>query len=93
MDQEEVKSYLRVDYDEDDGYIDELIETSEIYIESCVGEGYKTNEKSIKLFRLLQKKIIQDMYDSRGTEIANNTKKDIIVITILDKLSLMSEGE
>ena len=27
------------------------------------------------------------MYEKRGTEISNNTKKDTIVTTILDKLS------
>ncbi|MGL5086680.1 MAG: head-tail connector protein [Clostridium sp.] len=93
MELKDIKSYLRVDYDEDDSYISEIIEVSGIYIETCVGEYYKTDPKAIKLFKLLQKKIIQDMYDKRGTEIPNNTKKDIIVTTILDKLSLLGEVE
>lgn len=88
MTSEDVKNYLRIDYEEDDIYLNELLEVSLIYIDSMVGEGYKIDEKAIKLSNLLQKKLISDMYENRGTEIPNNTKKDIIVTSILDKLSL-----
>lgn len=90
---EEVKGYLRIDYEDDDDILSELLVVSEEYINSCVGTGYKSDEKAVKLFNLLQKKLIYDMYEKRGTEIANNTKKDIIVTTILDKLSNYSEVE
>lgn len=90
---EEIKKYLRIDYEDDDDILSELLVVSEEYINSCVGTGYKSDEKAIKLFNLLQKKLIYDMYEKRGTEIANNTKKDIIVTTILDKLSNYSEVE
>lgn len=88
---EEVKSYLRIDYEEDDNLLDSLIEISEEYIDSCVGTAYKSDEKAIKLANLLQKKLISDMFENRGTEISNSTKKDNIVTTILDKLSNYSE--
>ncbi|MDC4240864.1 head-tail connector protein [Clostridium tertium] len=90
---EEVKKYLKIDYEDDDDILSELLVVSEEYINSCVGTGYKSDEKAMKLFNLLQKKLTYDMYEKRGTEIANNTKKDIIVTTILDKLSNYSEGE
>ncbi|MBK1809144.1 phage gp6-like head-tail connector protein [Clostridium sp. YIM B02505] len=83
----EVKIYLRVDYTEDDDYINSLIEVSQIYIDSMVGEVYKTDTKAVKLSELLQKKLISDMYESRGTEVVSNTKQDRIVNSILDKLS------
>lgn len=89
---EDVKNYLRIDSEDDDTYLSELLEVSLIYIDSMVGEDYKTNEKAVKLATLLQKKLISDMYENRGTEIPNNTKKDIIVTSILDKLSLY-EGD
>lgn len=89
---EEVKSYLRIDYEEDDILLSSLIEISEEYIDSCVGTTYKTDEKAIKLANLLQKKLIADMFENRGTEISNSTK-DTIVTTILDKLSNYSEVE
>ena len=59
---EEVKNYLRVDYDEDNGIINDLLLISEEYINSCVGTAYKSNEKAVKLADLLQKKLIYDMY-------------------------------
>ena len=82
---EEVKEYVRVDSEDD--FLNELIEVSEIYIDSCAGTGYKTNEKAVKLAALLQKKIISDLYENRSTTVPNKTKQDIIVTTILDKLS------
>lgn len=88
---EEVKSYLRIDYEEDDVLLSSLIEISEEYIDSCVGTAYKTDEKAIKLSKLLQKKLIADMFENRGTEISNSTKRDTIVTSILDKLSLIGE--
>lgn len=88
---EDVKTYLRIDYEEDDNFLDSLIEVSEEYIDSCVGTAYKSDEKAIKLANLLQKKLISNMFENRGTEISNSTKKDNIVTTILDKLSNYSE--
>lgn len=90
---EEVKSYLRIDYEEDDILLISLIEISEEYIDSCVGTAYKTDEKAIKLANLLKKKLIADMFENRGTEISNSTRKDTIVTTTLDKLSNYSEVE
>ena len=88
---EDVKTYLRIDYEEDDNLLDSLIEVSEEYIDSCVGTAYKSDEKAIKLANLLQKKLISNMFENRGTEISNSTKNDNIVTTILDKLSNYSE--
>lgn len=88
---EEVKKYLRIDYEEDDDILSELIIVSEEYIDSCVGTAYKSDEKAIKLANLLQKKLIADMFENRGTEISNSTKRDIMVTSILDKLSLIGE--
>lgn len=92
----DAKEYLRVGYDEDDEQIKTLITVAENYIDSCVGTGYKnrdnyeTEEKYKKgrnLAALLQKKLISDMYDERGTTVSNSTKKSTIVVTILDVLA------
>lgn len=88
---EEVKDYLKIDYDDEDSYLTELIDISLVYIDSMVGESYKTDEKAVKLSTLLQKKLMSDMYENRGTEIASNSKQDKIVTSILDKLSNYSE--
>lgn len=87
MELSDAKSYLKIDDSDDDLYIDSLIEISLIYIDAMVSENYKTDPKAVKLATLLQYKLIADMYENRGTEIANNTKQDKIVVSILDKLS------
>ncbi|EES50811.1 head-tail connector protein [Clostridium cagae] len=90
---EDIKEYLRLDYDDEDKYLQELIEISDIYIDSMVGEGYKIDAKAVKLANLLKKKIISDMFENRSTHIegANNLKRDIIVTSILDKLALYGD--
>lgn len=90
MDLQSVKTYLKIeDYDGEDDDISELIEVSEIYIDECVGTTYKENPKGIKLANLVQKKLILDMYENKTTYITERSKRDIIVTTILTKLSLM----
>lgn len=89
---ENVKEYLRVDYEDEDLYINSLIEISEIYIDSMVGDSYKRDEKSLRLAKLLQLRLISDMYEQRSTQVQTNTKQDKIVTSILDKLSTLDEG-
>lgn len=84
---EDIKKYLKIDYDDDDDILSELLVISSEYIDLCVGTDYKSDERALKLCALLQRKLISDMYEQRGTEVPSNTKKDIIVTTILDKLS------
>jgi len=88
---EEIKIYLQIDDSYEDDFINELIDVSLIYIDSMVGELYKTDVKAISLANLLQKKLISDMYSNRSTEVAQNTKQDRIVTSILDKLSNYTE--
>lgn len=88
---EDIKLYLRIDDDTEDNYLTTLIEVVQIYIDSMIGEYYKVDEKAVKLAELLQKKLINDLYENRGTSIPSNIKKDIIVSSILDKLSLYEE--
>lgn len=84
---QEIKDYLRIDDNYEDNFLNELIETSEIYIDSMVGEAYKKDTKAVKLASLLQKKLCADMYENRSTEVPTNTKQDRVVNSILDKLS------
>ena len=86
-----VKNYLRIDDEYEDIFLQELMEISEIYIDSMVGEDYKQNLKGVKLANLLQLKLISDMYENRSTEVATSTKQDRIVTSILDKLSLTGD--
>lgn len=84
---EEAKNYLRIDDNFDDVYIESLIDTTQIYIDSCVGEAYKSNDKLVKLATLVQYKLINDLYDSKSSHIQNNMVRDRIVETIFMKLA------
>lgn len=88
---DDVKDYLKVDYSDEDNYLVELMDVSLIYIQSMCGTDYLNSTtdatKVSKLVELAQKKIIADLYENRGTEIANNTKQDRILTSILDKVS------
>ncbi|WP_019278384.1 head-tail connector protein [Clostridium botulinum] len=87
----EIKEYLKIDEDYEDSLLNELIEASEVYIESMVGELYKSNNKLIKLAYLLQKRIIADMYENRSTTVGQDLKQDRITTSILEKLSNCTE--
>ena len=87
MDLEFIKTYLKIDTDDEDKDLQELIEVSLIYIDFMVGENYKQDEKAVKLASLLQRKLIADMHENKTTIISTNTKADRIVVSILDKLS------
>ena len=87
IDLKKAKEHIRVDYKDEDDYIELLIDTSLIYIDSMVGEKYKEDEKMVKLADLLQLKLISDMYEQRSSDIQNNMKIDRITNSILDKLS------
>lgn len=85
---QEVKEYLQVDFSDDDAFINDLIVTARIYIDSMVGEYYKENDKLVNLSNLLMRKLIYTMYEVRGAEISSNAKADRITQSILDKLAV-----
>ena len=87
MELEFLKNVLKIDDTEEDVYLENLIEVSDIYITSMVGETFKEDAKLVKLSELLQQKLINDMRENRGTEVPGNTKTDRIVLSILDKLA------
>lgn len=87
IDLAQVKNYLRIDYEDEDLYLETLLEVSLIYIDSMVGEKYKEDKKAVKLASILQLKIIRDMYEERSTFVQNSAKTDRITNSILDKLS------
>lgn len=84
---ESIKNYLRIDFDEDNNFLNELILISENYIDACVGTGYKKNEKGLNLAKLLQKKFIAELYENRESNIANNIVRDTITTSILEILN------
>lgn len=63
---EEIKNYLRVDYDEDDDYIYSLIIASENYLYNATGKQFNSrNELAKQCCRVL----IYDWYKDKGLTI------------------------
>lgn len=85
----DLKQYLRIDYDDEDAFLETLIEVSEVYITECCGEAYKSHERLLKLANIVQLKLISDMYEKRTA--SANESRDIVVATIFDKLSMAKE--
>lgn len=71
MDKQQVKEYLRVDFDEDDRIIEQMMAAAEDYIISAVGKYDRENEKANMLF----KAIVQDLYDNRTLMVTEQQKK------------------
>ena len=90
---EEVKRHIRIDFDDDDDDIEALIEQAEILVDTCCGTGYKNNEKGLKIAELLYKKIVNDLYDNRGTTISNGYKRDSITNNLFEVLTLIGGDE
>lgn len=85
---DEIKQYLKVDFEDDDSLIENFIQQAQIYIDSCVGEAYKKYEDKVKLSELLIKKITSDLYENRELYLDNKkTGYDRISCTILDILA------
>lgn len=87
LDLNRVKEYLRIDYDDSDIELNDLIEISEIYVDEMVGKNYKTNDKLLKLAEIAKLNIIQNLYDNKNTDFKTNK----IVNSILNRLALESK--
>lgn len=82
----DVKKYISVDYEDDDDLIKDEIEIAQIYIDECVGQKYKQDEKKVRLASLVLKMFVKYMYDNRSIVVPQNLKNSHIVTTILDVL-------
>lgn len=92
---QDVVSFCKVDCDEVEELIDivDFTEIADIYIESTVGSEFRNNEKTLKLARILLRRLVNSMYFNRSYEIASSAKTDIITRNILSKLSNLEEIE
>lgn len=62
----EVKNYLRVDYDEDDILIQDLIESAEDYLYNATGKKFTEKNKLAKRYCLA---LVYDWYKDKGMNI------------------------
>lgn len=80
---EEIKNYLRVDYNDEDPYIQELIQASELYLKNVTGKVYDSTNPLAKLYC---KALITDWFENRGL-ISESGDSDKVRHTLQDILS------
>ena len=59
----EVKEFLKIDFDDEDSLIQELIEASELYLQNATGIEYNNTNKLAKLYCRV---LINEWYKDRG---------------------------
>lgn len=85
-----VKEYLRVDIDEDDNAIKQMMAAAESYIVGAVGNYDSNNEKANLLFLA----IVQDLYENRMLMVTEQQKKRMsyLYASIILQLQCETEG-
>jgi len=82
-----VKSFLRVDYNDDDELINLMISAAQEYVTDALGE---CNEEIARV-RLLELVIISEMYEKRSMTVSTdnmNTKVQYTIRSIINQLQL-----
>nr|DAS68140.1 MAG TPA: head tail connector [Caudoviricetes sp.] len=81
---DEIKKYLRIDFDDDDSYITLLVETAKEYIEAAVGAYREGSARH----RLLLYNIVATLYENRqftlekGDQVAYTLKSMILQLEL-----------
>lgn len=86
---EEFKNYARIDYNEDDELIYEIIEASKKYIEQSTGKAFDDNDS---LSILLLKILTLHFYENRQAVTSNSVNEVPFTITNLLTHIQMSGG-
>lgn len=60
----EVKAYLRIDYDDNDALLMGMIKTADEYLESVIGQNYDSQSERVWMLALM---VIADLYEYRGS--------------------------
>lgn len=84
---QEVKNYIRVDFDDDDILIASLMDTADALLKGSIGTNYNNEDERAKMLSLL---IISDLYDNRGVneKVSGNIRKIIEDMSLQMKLEL-----
>lgn len=83
MELEDVKKMIKVDFDDDDDYIDLLIDVAKAYIKDsvCNGDGAEYDDSNPR-HRLLLVALVDAMYKERSYTVPKNEKISYIVRSI-----------
>lgn len=81
MELEEVKKYIKVDYEDDDGYISLLIEVAKEYVSG----GFAPYSEKNPSHKLLALKAIKTLYDERAN-VEDGITKSIKIQQMLEEI-------
>lgn len=88
----EVKSWLKVDFDDDDDFITLLIAAAQEYVTDALGKC----DENIARVRLLMLVIISEMYEKRALTVnsdSTNTKVQYTIRSIINQLQNSEDDE
>lgn len=93
---ETVKKYLRVDYDDEDGLLENLIEAAESYLHNAISDYdalYSTSEKFSAQADLLKTVLVGEMFFNRDGR--NDQRRDYtyVVRSMINQLQLFAAGD
>lgn len=87
----DVKSYLHIDFDDDDDILQGLISTADEYLRGAVNPNYDTMSERAKMLSLI---VISDLYDNRGIsdKASGNVRKLVEDFSLQLKLESRCDG-
>ena len=88
----EVKNWLKVDFDDDDDFITLLIAAAQEYVTDALGKC----DENIARVRLLMLVIISEMYEKRALTVnsdSTNTKVQYTIRSIINQLQNTEDDE
>lgn len=71
---DEAKTWLKVDYSEEDSDIQFLVDSSEVYLKNATGKDFDNTNPLAKLYCRV---LISDWYENRGLMVDNKTSDKV----------------
>lgn len=87
---DKVKRYLRIDGNDDDVMLVQLIQVAHSYMTAAIGEKYNQDDGRAEMLSLI---VIQDLYDQRGMteKVSGNVRKLVSDFSL--QLRLETDGD
>lgn len=85
-----LKSYLRIDFEDDNDILNNFFLTADLYLQGAITNWnkIKENEKYKDKVIILYCAVIQDLYDNRGTK-TSEIRENRIIQSLIQQLDLV----
>lgn len=94
MELDVIKSYLRIDFEDDDNLLMLMLETADLFLEGAIKhwDKIKKSEKYSQKVIILIVAVIQNLYDNRGLSI-KEANFDRVITSLINQLDLLNESD